>query len=262
MVGAPAKPPATPPPPGNKPRPNAPQREADAPRRRPGRLPLALRIFISLWIVWHFIGIFLAALSTNGSSRLVEEVAQDPPMQWYLDALYLNQGHSFFAPDVGPGHAMHYQLVDQSGRVYEDGELPDRKEQWPRLRYHRHLMLADQAQVPSPNRQVADYWQRKYLESYARYLLRVNEYAQAARVRRYAHWPLPRDLEVLGRKRGYEILMQESARENVRMDNQGYELLMDVQQERSSLSPRQEEQSAIRYFERPETANRWIGVPR
>ena len=262
MVGATTKPTGPPQQPMQKGRPNSPSREAGSQSRRPGRLGPVVRSLISLWIVWHFSGVFLAALSLPPSSQLVVDIAQRPPMQWYLDALYLNQGHSFFAPEVGPGHVIHYELLDQSGRVFEDGELPSLKEHWPRLRYHRHFMLADQAGLPSDNQQFSDYWQRMYLESYARHLLRLNEDAQTVRVRRYAHWPLPRQLELRGRKEGYEFLMQEFAREGRRLDDQGYELLMDVRQRRADLAPEPDEQSLMWQGGRSNTAGRWMGAPR
>ena len=95
--------------PAPKPKPSPSPRENGG---RPGRLGPALRIAISILIVWHFGLIFLAALSIPFSSPLVYALAQKPPMQWYLDALYLNQGHSFFAPEVGPGHVIYYELFD------------------------------------------------------------------------------------------------------------------------------------------------------
>jgi hypothetical protein len=101
-----------------------------------------------------------------------------------------------------------------------------------------------------------------YLESYARHLLRLNEDAQTARVRRYAHWPLPRQLELRGRKEGYEFLMQEFAREGRRLDDQGYELLMDVRQRRADLAPEPDEQSLMWQGGRSNTAGRWMGAPR
>ena len=152
------------------------QREGGSPPRRNGAPGPIIRIVISLLIVWHFTGVFLAALSIPASSPLVMNIAQKRPMQWYLDALYLNQGHSFFAPDVGPGHIIRYELLDQSGRAIEQGELPSRKEHWPRLFYHRHMMLADQSELPSDDKQFRDYWQRKYLRGLRRHhLLHVNE---------------------------------------------------------------------------------------
>ncbi len=248
MVGAAAKPPATPqPPPGNKPRPTAPQREPGAGGRKPGRLPLWLRVGISVLIVWHFTAVYLAALSVPASSRLVYRIAQEPPMQWYLDALYLNQGHSFFAPDVGPGHLIRFELFDQSGRVIEQGEIPNRKEHWPRLRYHRHFMLADQAGIGSDNKEYQDYWQRRYLENYARHLLRIREDVAAARVVRLAHWPIPRDLALQGRKL---------------TDPEGYEALLEVTQRRSDLGPSDNEQVGAERNTRIDVTDRRMGVPR
>jgi hypothetical protein len=228
-----------------KPRPNPSPREGSTPRRN-GRLGPLPRIAISLLIVWHFTLVFLAALSINGSSQLVMDVAQRPPMQWYLDALYLNQGHSFFAPEVGPGHLVRYELFDQSGRVVEQGELPSRKEHFPRLRYHRHFMLADQAGLPGP-KDFSDHWQRKYLQAYAHHLLRVNEGAQAVRVRRIAHWPLPRDFAEQGR---------------TLTDPESYEVLMEVTQRRSDLPPAPNNQSLMWQGGGYDTAGRWTGAPR
>lgn len=174
--------------PAPKPKPSPSPRENGG---RPGRLGPALRIAISILIVWHFGLIFLAALSIPFSSPLVYALAQKPPMQWYLDALYLNQGHSFFAPEVGPGHVIYYELFDASNRLLEDGTLPNKKEYWPRLRYHRHFMLADQSELPPADGQNEHYWEEKYLDAFARHLLRQAGDAQTVRVRRYAHWPLP-----------------------------------------------------------------------
>jgi hypothetical protein len=248
MVGAPIKPTGPPTPPPQKPRVATPQREAGAPRRN-GRPGPVIRIAISVWILWHFAGVFLAALSIGVTSPLVMNVAQKPPMQWYLDALYLNQGHSFFAPDVGPGHIVSYELFDQSNRVIDKGTLPDKKEHWPRLFYHRHMMLADQADTPSDDKRVSDNGQRMYLTAYARQLLRTHKEAQAVRVQRYAHWPLPTSYLTEGRKRGYEQLTRDFAQQgqNRRVDDQGYEMLMEVVQRRSDLGPETDDQSSNAY---------------
>src|SRR5207244_751689 len=147
MVGAAIKTP-TPPPPAQKPRPNPPQREAAGSPKRNGRWRPIVRILISLFIVWHFSAVFLAALSVPGpTSPLVRAIAQYPksPLRRYLDAFYLNQGHSFFAPDVGCGYLITYECFDANGQSIEKGELPSRKEHWPRLLYHRYFMLASQA---------------------------------------------------------------------------------------------------------------------
>ncbi|MCI0332663.1 MAG: hypothetical protein L0228_05515 [Planctomycetes bacterium] len=245
MAAAPVKPfgPTMQPTP-QKPRPTPTLREPGASPKRPGRPGAFVRVVISLLIVWHFAGVFLAALSIPTSSQLVMDAAQHRPMQWYLDALYMNQGHSFFAPEVGPGHLIRYELFDQSGQVMEKGEFP--KDEWPRLRYHRHFMLADQADMPG-SEESSKYWQRRYLEAYARQLLRTNEIAQTALVRRIAHWPLPRELAL---------------QQRTLTDPEGYELLMEVTQRRSDLGPEETNQSLMWQGGQMNTAGRWNGAPR
>jgi hypothetical protein len=251
MVGASLKTPSPPAQSTAKPRPNPPQREGGAARGN-GWLGPIVRAVVSVWIVWHFAGIFLAALSIGPSSPLVVYISQGSPnhaspMQWYLDALYLNQGHSFFAPDVGPGHVIHYELFDRNNRVTEEGTLPNKKEHRPRLFYHRHMMLADQSDIPAEDSPRGINWQRKYLEGYARHLLRVNKDAQSARVQNYAHWPLPSDYVKEGRKRGYEMLMRDFAQQgqNRRIDEQGFEMIAEAVQRRSDLPPEPEDQSSM-----------------
>jgi hypothetical protein len=249
-----------------KPRPTPTPREPGA--GRPGKLGPLLRVAISIVIVWHFTAIFLAALSIDGSSPLVLNIAQGRPMQWYLDLLYLNQGHSFFAPNVGPSGVVHYELFDQSGSVVDDGELPSRKDHWPRLRYHRHFMLADQA--PSGEDQYEKQWERTYLEAYARQLLRDHPSAQAIRLRHYAHWPLPFDFEEMardpqiGREEAYRRYMGMMKQEGITVDARGYQFHMEVTQRRSDLGPEQEQPDQTSVWESGpvETAGRWTGGPR
>jgi len=246
-----------------------PQREGTAPKRngRPGPI---IRIVISLLIVWHFAAIFLAAMAVPGpTSQLVISIAEHPksPMRCYLDALYLNQGHSFFAPDVGPGHFIRYELSDQSNRVIATGTLPDKKEHWPRLWYHRHMMLADQVEMAGDNPQL----KRMVLEAFARHLLRTNKDAQVARVLLVAHYPLPTEfLLANGREQGYPRYKQELARfgNNRSFDNQGFELVGEATQRRSDLGPEISEQSLNAnpnlnwQTERVNVAGRWNGGTR
>jgi len=65
----------------------------------------------------------------------------------YLNLLYLNHGYEFFAPDPAGTHIIDYQVTQPSGNVVE-GRLPSHDQQWPRLLYHRHMMLAEQTQMP------------------------------------------------------------------------------------------------------------------
>src|SRR6476646_854336 len=230
MVGAAIKTPsASTPPPAPKPKPTMPTREGGS--RKPGRPAKFIRVAISIFIVWHFAGVFMAAMCIPASSPLVTDIAQRPPMQWYLDATYMNQGHSFFAPEVGPGHMIKFVLYDQNNQIVEQGDFPSRKEHWPRLLYHRYFMLADQSELPFEDKPTRDYWSRKYLEAYGRQLLSTHENAQSVRLLRYAHWPPPRHYFV--DKDGKPITDPKPSL----TDPKGYELQVDVTLRRSDLVP-------------------------
>jgi hypothetical protein len=217
--------------PAPKPKPTPPPREGGASKRAGGLGPI-LRVGLSIFLVWHFTGVFLAALSIPYSSGLVMRVAQKWPMQWYLDALYLNQGHSFFAPEVGPGHVIYYELFDQSNQRIADGTLPDKKEYWPRLRYHRHFMLADQAELPAGPGQDEHFWERKYLDAYALHLLRENPAAQTVRVRRFSHWPLPGEFAT----RGIQPIKDQVRQMREQAENMGPEQRADVERQAQQLA--------------------------
>lgn len=193
----------------------------------PGNL---VRIVVSLLLIWHLSAVFLAPLSIQPTSRLVVSLAQGTFMQWYLDLLYINHGYHFFAPDPGPGHLIRYELLDERGGQIETGEFPNRKEQWPRLWYHRHFMLADQVGIPQPTEEESKRWQRRYLENYARNLLRLNENAHAVRVRWVAHYPIPPEHGYQGRKLN---------------DPSTYETLLEVSERRATPPPPTTDQSRV-----------------
>ncbi len=56
--------------------------------------------------------------------------------------MYLDHGYAFFAPDPGPSH---YFVADvhQANGTETKLKFPDLSQQWPRLLYHRHFMLAE-----------------------------------------------------------------------------------------------------------------------
>jgi hypothetical protein len=192
--------------------------------RAPGSLPGLVRLVISLVLVWHLAGVILAAWSIPPTSPLILRLAQRPPMQWYLDALYLNHGYQFFAPEPAEsaGHVIRYEVFDSGGSVIHQGEFPNTKDQWPRLRYHRYFMLADQAGLPLADEADRTYWERVYLESYARQLLRQYGDGETIRLRRIAHYPLFPGHAFEGRKLD---------------DPETYKPLLEVVQRRSDLGP-------------------------
>jgi len=127
------------------------------------------RGLVTLLVVLHLTAVFSApwALSTQPAlpPGYVPPPSQESPLpppdspMWqeprlprllhgffrhYLNLLYLNHGYEFFAPDPNGSHLIRYQVYDSGGAEIASGEFPSLEEQWPRLLYHRHMMLAAQ----------------------------------------------------------------------------------------------------------------------
>ncbi len=124
----------------------------------------AVRAVASVLLALHVAAVFVApmSLSPGGGSELFRSLQR--LFRPYLDVAYLNHGYGFFSPNPGSSYLIRYEVQTQDGRVVE-GVLPDRKEHWPRLRYHRHFMLSSQASE----------WPLSLPESFARHLLRQHD---------------------------------------------------------------------------------------
>ncbi len=68
----------------------------------------------------------------------------------YNDLLYTNSGYEYFTPDPVWSHVLEYEVYDAANRKIAEGRMPDTHYQWPRLFYHRHMMLIDQT-MEMPN---------------------------------------------------------------------------------------------------------------
>lgn len=133
--------------------------------------PLWLRLTLSVVLVWHVAVVFLSPLSVPPASQLVTDIAQSRAVRWYTDSLYLNHGYHFFGPEPPINQLVRYRVTDPAGEVLAEGEFPDKSQQWPRLLYHRHMMLADQAALGPPDIPAPE-WLRLTLRGYGRHLLR------------------------------------------------------------------------------------------
>jgi hypothetical protein len=103
---------------------------------------LLLSAVVALHVLAVFTFPFLFATGTAGEpSPAVRPLYT--VLQPYIDLLYLNHGYFFFAPNPGPAHLVHYEAAFDDGREPIRGLFPDRREQWPRLYYHRHFMLSE-----------------------------------------------------------------------------------------------------------------------
>jgi hypothetical protein len=100
----------------------------------------ALRAVLSAMILAHVFAVFLGPWAMPPSSDLARACFR--LFQPYMQLLFLDNGYRFFAPEPGPSHLIRYQIVQQDGSRLA-GQFPDRKEQWPRLLYHRYFMLSE-----------------------------------------------------------------------------------------------------------------------
>jgi hypothetical protein len=145
------------------------------------------RVFFSLLIVFHVTAVFSAPwfiqmqdilepalppgrVPRDAAGRVIPleqlDIRQYPPIRpvvpvalaspdsrfpliWhYANLLYINNGYDFFSPDPSVSHLIRYEVFDKAGQSIAKGELPNRQQQWPRLLYHRYMMLVDQSSDP------------------------------------------------------------------------------------------------------------------
>ena len=107
-------------------------------------------------MVGHLLAVSIPPLAFQANGPLGLSPAVETalgPVEGYSQFMYLDRGYAFFAPDPGPSHLIQAGLTDGSGNLTEQ-MYPDLEQQWPRLLYHRHFMLAeylnDAHQPPGP----------------------------------------------------------------------------------------------------------------
>ena len=122
----------------------------------------AKRRLVSAVLAFHVAAVFIAPWSgPPPSSGLSQRVSG-----WirpYLEGLGINYGYRFFAPIPGPSHIVRYRLHLRDGSTRQ-GQFPDLEQQWPRLLYHRHLMVSERVDLflqdpPVPPQETPGYFQ-------------------------------------------------------------------------------------------------------
>src|SRR4051812_9871294 len=100
-----------------------------------------VRAVASALLVAHLCAVFVGpwAMPPAGSLLSRSFAAALGP---YVQAMYLDNGYRFFAPEPGPSHLIRYEILLPDGKRVE-GYFPDRKRHWPRLLYHRYFMLSE-----------------------------------------------------------------------------------------------------------------------
>jgi hypothetical protein len=110
------------------------------------RLGPWIKALVSGLILLHLAAMFVAPFqfaSTVGGSSSPFADALRLCLRPYIEALYLNHGYFFFAPNPGPNHLIEYRVEHADGREPTIGRIPDLKTERPRLLYHRHFMVAE-----------------------------------------------------------------------------------------------------------------------
>jgi hypothetical protein len=133
------------------------------PVRAPTRRPLVNRFVrwgVNLWVIFHFTAILAAASSVGPTSELIITIWR--PFRPYLQALYLNHGYSFYAPQPAPSTLLAYEVERGDGTVVR-GRILDRSMR-PRLLYHRYLLLTEHMGLASSS------GLKEWYKSYARHL--------------------------------------------------------------------------------------------
>ncbi|MBX3432963.1 MAG: hypothetical protein KF847_06565 [Pirellulales bacterium] len=173
---------------GSQPGPQAGEKPRKPPREKASRDPRmpwgpGLRMLLTAAILFHLAAVFVppwflwVASPFKATPALPPgEMARDargnelPPNRWnevgvevqrpplldalawffrhYANLLYINNGYEFFSPNPTVAHVVDYEVLDDRGETIAKGRLPDLRDQWPRLFYHRHMMLVEQTQTP------------------------------------------------------------------------------------------------------------------
>lgn len=102
-----------------------------------------IKVVISLAIGFHLLAVFMPpfALVPSPLSGPVKEATD-----WYTGPLRLQNGYRFFSPDPPlVSLVLRYEIDLPNGETLE-GIFPNHDDYWPRLYYHRHLMLTSRLQ--------------------------------------------------------------------------------------------------------------------
>ena len=105
------------------------------------RWAAARRMTVSGLILFHVFAVFIAPFASPPPSSDISQ-ASARLLRPYLQAVAIDNGYRFFAPNPGPSHLVRYE-VDLANGTRVTGRFPNVEDHWPRLLYHRHFMLAE-----------------------------------------------------------------------------------------------------------------------
>ena len=94
---------------------------------------------VNLWLLFHVFAIAVSPAPMPPASPLLVDASRLALP--YNQAMFLNHGYHYFAPDPGPSTLISYR-IERPNDVPIKGRFPD-TDISPRLRYHRYFMLAE-----------------------------------------------------------------------------------------------------------------------
>lgn len=115
---------------------------------------------INLLLIWHVFAIAISPSSMPPASPLLADASN--VARPYNQALFLNHGYHYFAPNPGASSLLEFQTTPEND-VPQLHRIPDTTSYFPRLRYHRFFMLAENVWA------FGDDAQQDFIEAYARH---------------------------------------------------------------------------------------------
>lgn len=134
-----------------------------------GRWPAWARIVVTIALLIHMAAVVAGTLAVPPSSLLERAVAaRFAPYLWFVNHGY---GYRYYAPEPPPTPVVTARLHFSDGRPDAEVRLPDRSLE-PRLRYQRHLALANYLYLEFDSARDISPEQRhlRWAASYARHL--------------------------------------------------------------------------------------------
>lgn len=109
--------------------------------------PKSTRRLVTALLVFHLLAVMVPPLQLATTSSPVMTSPFVERVSWifqpYDDAMFLNHGYAFFAPNPGSSFLLRAHLEFDDGRMPMVIDLPDVDRQTPRLLYHRYFMLSE-----------------------------------------------------------------------------------------------------------------------
>ena len=113
---------------------------------------IALCAVLSLVILFHFTGIFVAATNVaapGGSVPWLVDQSWAYVYRYYLGYLYMTNAYHFYSPDPGPSTLVRFR-VQYADDTYQWVQVPFQKDSPVVLNYTRSMVLADSTNLNMP----------------------------------------------------------------------------------------------------------------